>query len=194
MTNLVRLLLAAALLTSCVPSQPGTSAFPRGEIRYSRQGAGELEAARQRVVAAFHGGSHGVEKLLSEKAMLCGPGCWSKAGLVEQEDYFPVTQITRTSSGNLTRQSAMILTAKARANVARSVFGLVGKSPRIRPLTPSELDLYWAVVPFDLKDPLFVAEANGHRVVLNLGWSDKRNQITGLENLASLNAAKILGR
>jgi hypothetical protein len=194
MKHLVGLLLTAALLNSCVPSQSGTSAFPRGEIRYSRQGARELDVARQRVSAAFNDGSHGVEKLLSEKAMLCGPGCWSKAGLAEQRDYFPVTQITGTRSGNLTRQSAMIMTAKGRANVARSVVGLVGTSPRLRPLTLSELDLYWAVVPFDLKDPLFVAEANGHRVVLNLGWADKRNRIASLEDLSSLNSAKILGR
>jgi hypothetical protein len=192
MNHLLGLLFAATLLSSCAPPQPGTSASTGSEIRYSRQSAGELESARQRVIAAFKQGSPDVDDLLAAKPMLCGPGCWSKAGLMEQEDYFPVTQITRTSSGNLTRQSAMILTAKARTNVARSVVALVGTSPRIRPLTPSELELYWAVVPFDLKDPLFVAEANGRRVVLNLGWSDEQNQIAGLEDLAVLNAAKIL--
>lgn len=195
------LLLAFVILTSCHGLKPNsghaTSSAGSGEIRYKRQSSTVNETARQQLLVAFYGGSASVKKLLPDTVTLCGSGCWSRvrrSDLKAGEDYIPATSYTPVPNGRLEREGAMIRSEKGMIRLAESLVRTVGRSPQVRPLTSRELELYWALVPFDLQDPLLIVEGNGHRVVANLGWSKKGNRLAHVEDLAAFDERAILGR
>lgn len=201
MKSLPPLLLAFAVLTSCHGLHPDSghaSSFAgSGEIRYERQSSTVNETARQQLVAAFSGGSASVKELFPDAVTFCGSGCWSrvyKSDLKAMEDYIPATSHTPAPNGRLERDGAMIRSEKGLMRLAESLVRTAGRKPRVRPLTSRELELYWALVPFDLEDPLLIVEGNGRRVVANLGWSKQANRLAHVEDLAAFDEKAILGR
>jgi hypothetical protein len=201
MKSLRSLFLVFALLTSChsldTDSRHGSSSTGASGIRYKRQSSAVNETARQQVLAAFSGGSAAVEKLLPDTVTLCGSGCWSgvrRSDLKAGEDYIPATSYTPVPNGRLERDGAMIRSEKGMIRLAESLVRLVGRKPRVRPLSSRELELYWALVPFDLEDPLLIVEGKGRRVVANLGWSEQGNRLAHVEDLAAFDEKAILGR
>lgn len=201
MESLRSLLLVFAILTSChsldtdfrhVPSSTGTSG-----IRYKRQSAAVNETARQQLIEAFSGGSASVKELFPDAVTFCGSGCWSrvyKSDLKAMEDYIPATSYTPVPKGRLEREGAMIWSEKGMMRLAESLVRMLGRNPRVRPLTSRELELYWALVPSDLEDPLLIVEGNGRRVVANFGWSKKGDRLAHVEDLAAFDEKAILGR
>lgn len=195
------LLLLITLLTSCHGLHPdsGHASASTGpsEIRYKRQSSAVNETAKQQLIAAFSGGSASVKKLLPDAVTLCGSGCWSgvrRSDLKAGEDYIPATSYTPVPNGRLEREGAMIRSERGMMRLAESLVRMVGRKPRVRPLTSRELELYWALVPFDLEDPLLIVEGNGRRVVANFGWSKEGNRLAHVEDLAAFDEKAILGR
>lgn len=189
------LLLAASCafaMVSCQAPPSGTlGIFPATQgdgIRYKRHSAAKNEVARQRIAAAFGGGPAGVEKLMSE-ALLCGSGCWSRTdtgGLVATADFIPAVSKTPVQGGFVTRKGAIVRTAKGRQAVAKALSQMVGTKPTVRAMTQSELETFWAIIPYDLEDPVLVVEGKGHRLVLDFGWSKSKNILAHVEDLASI--------
>lgn len=161
---------------------------PNNGIRYKRHSAAGNEETRQRIVAAFAAGPGGVEKL-TDDFLLCGSGCWSrtnKSGLEASTDYIPATSHTPVKGGYVTREGAFVRTAKGRKAVSTALSQMAGIRPTVRPLTQSELETLWAIVPFDLEDPIFVVEAKGHRVVFDFGSSKSKKDLAHVEDLAGI--------
>lgn len=166
-------------------------------MRYKRHSSAVNETARQHLLAAFTGGSASVKELFPDTVTLCGSGCWSrvdKSDLKAMEDYIPTTSHTPVPNGRLERNGAMIFSEKGLMRLADALVRTVGRKPRVRPLTSRELELYWALVPFDLEDPLLIVEGKGRRIVANLGWSKQGNRLAHVEDLAAFDERAILGR
>jgi hypothetical protein len=44
---------------------------------------------------------------------------------------------------------------------------------KIRKLTPRELSYYWSIISFDIQEPIFVAENNSYKIILDSGGQKK---------------------
>lgn len=49
---------------------------------------------------------------------------------------------------------------------------VAGNNLKLRKATYRELEYYWAVISFDIEEPLLIAETNEHRFILNLSPKD----------------------
>jgi hypothetical protein len=201
MKFLLPFILLAAASTSCHSLRPDSGRTPAsagsGEIRYKRQSSAVNEVARQQLLAAFSGGSDSVKELFPDAVTFCGSGCWTrvdKSDLKAMEDYIPATSHTPLPNGRLERDGAMIHSEKGMARLAESLVRTVGRKPRVRPLTSREIELYWALIPFSLEDPLLIVEGKGRRVVANLGGSKKGDRLAHVEDLSAFDEKAILGR
>ncbi len=76
----------------------------------------------------------------------------------------------------------------------------IGKAPVIRKLGPDELSLYWAMIPFDIQEPIYILEAGDKRFLLNLiadkdkfsvMWVDELSKIR-IESPKAFNVTNIL--
>jgi len=186
------LALLCLAFTACQATSP-----PERKVKtYTRHPEAENAAARSRVAAAFKAGPDALAALMTAMC-LTGQGLWNRKVEVRTDGAgykWAVPASGRISMGDLPLGQDLIPAPISDSDkVAAKTIALVGRSPRIRALTATELKLYQAITPFDHEDPLLVAEGKGHRIVLDMGISKLGDKIARVDDLSAYPATKILG-
>ncbi len=158
--------------------------IPEG-VRYKKASDKTNDEAKQILNKLFshEATDQDVLSLVENKALVCGPGLWRdikgdsamskiETGIVSFE--VPVLD----GAGKITRidkyegklfQSAdeVLLFWKAFSN-KNDLTGF-----RIRKLNPVELKIFWAMIPFDITEPLFILESKEHKLLTVFESPDK---------------------
>ena len=168
------------------------------EIRYKEAPAKVNEEARQALKKLFtvKTSDQTVLSLFETNALICGPGLWRtirsdpalakiEKGIVEFQ--MPVLD----HAGNISRmdklegklfQSPDEVLLFWRAFCRRTDFTELN----IRRLSPKELSIFWAMIPFDITEPLFILESGKHKILavftspdkLKVSWIDDYQNIS----------------
>lgn len=105
---------------------------------------------------------------LSGASLIIGPALWHR--------YQHIPAISQIKEGNATfHLGSQTLDGKLSQSVAdtRTIWAvlrreLAGQPYTIRKATEKELQYYWAVISFDIEEPLLIIDARQHRYILNI--------------------------
>ena len=120
---------------------------------------------------------------LFDGVMFCGPRLWQR--------YKKNEKIAAISQGNVTFR-VPLTDANGKVVKTESLEGKVIQNKddfktfwnevlkdfsagpvNIRKLTAAELDYYWAIISFDIQEPIFVAENTSYKIILDSGGKKK---------------------
>ena len=142
--------------------------IPKGVV-YKYTDVGTLEKAKALVQKEL---GNECEYKLTETMLFVGPGLWSR--------YKNIKKLSRIEGGNMKIQfdnqelSGKLIQShddfkKLWDQVREDV---KGKEVKLRKATHKELEYYWAVINFDIEEPLIIADTGEHRFILNLSNKD----------------------
>lgn len=164
---------------------------PNG-VNYKKTTDDINDSAKKKIEAIFSGKATDREILafFQQNALICGPGLW------KQIKADPT--LAKMENGNVTF-AIPVLDAQGKTQRVDKLQGKVFqddadvlafwkalpgkdelKDARIRKLTSEELSTYWAMISFDITEPVFIAESKKHRMLLQftapddlrVGWID----------------------
>jgi hypothetical protein len=169
--RLLPLLIIFAIAAGTLPCFPEEVEVPKGVVYKTVDQATDTKA-RKAVADAFAGGSSKI-LLLCPSAIICGPGYWTMIKddpAIQAADTIPSNfKIPNTTTGEVTTLTGgTFKDDAAKKALAGRLAADIGKQPLIRKLRPDELSLYWAIIPFDIQEPVYILEAGKKRFLLNL--------------------------
>jgi hypothetical protein len=134
-----------------------------------------------------------VMSLFGGKALICGPGLWLDVhadpalAKLDGGDVRIIVPITPSDGSPPHDQTLHGKLFQSRADVLAFWHALVARSDltavTVRKLTADELKLYWAMISFDITEPVFVAEFGGRRLLLQSSSPDDL-RVTWVDDLA----------
>jgi len=190
---MTRMVLFAACCVLCSVAAEEEVQIPPG-VRYTKTSDEINERARKLISAAFtaKASEKDVFGLFSDKLLICGPGLWSeirdenafaniKTGAVNIQ--FPIgsgaARHVEMLEGKLFQNRKDVL-AFWHVFAKKTDFEAI----QIRKMTAAELSVYWAMISFDINEPIFMVECKQRRVVLQF-TSPENLTITWIDDLAS---------
>jgi hypothetical protein len=180
MTRLLTVLFSVAVLTVGVGAQ--TSEVPEG-IVYSPPSEAQIKAAQATVskMIAKDAPEKELQMIFRGERLVCAPFAWSLVArenemkaIKEGTSYFKVrlkkgeVEALGVFEGKtLTKQQDMIAFWRA---LVRKLD--LSSAFTVRKLTANELRQYWAMITFDIVDPVVVAENKKHKILLQFTGPD----------------------
>jgi hypothetical protein len=155
------------------------------------------DSARAKIALFFHPPyDQGKLEDLSGDQMICGPFLWSRlkdhalVSLIEgtEIDFEIESAVYEFTGGTFSMEGKLI---KGRTSIdvfMRILFEAlpIRGSGKVRKLNPSEISLYWSLVPFIIREPVFVVEWDKSRLLVDL---TKGMKIGFLEELGAVKDA-----
>lgn len=169
-------LIAVLMLIVTVCGAADKLNIPKG-ITYQKTTTEINQRAEERLIKSFTAKAkkEDIQSLFETKCLICGPALWQElkddttlskieTGTVMfqipvLDDQQEITQM-QMASGKLF-QSPDEVWVFWNAFVKRTDFSDL----KIRKLNPFELELYWAMISFDITEPLFVLESKKHKIL-----------------------------
>jgi hypothetical protein len=150
--------------------------------------------ARQAITEAFSAGAPQVFALLTDP-VICGAAYWSAikgdpaihaAATIPSHFKFPAGPTGQVQ----TMEGATFKEAAARQVLAGRLAADVGKDPALRKLRPDELRVYWAMIPFDIEEPLYILEVGKKRFLLNLQRHEEQFSVMWVDEISAYKFGK----
>ncbi len=156
--------------------------IPEG-IRYKTASDGVNEKAKQVIYKLFSAKATDqvVLSSLHSKFLICGPGLWVN---IENDK-----NLSQVDTGNVNFEIP-VLNSDGQVTRVDKLQGKVFQSPdevllfwkafshgtrvsefKIRKLNTEELQIYWAMIPFDITEPIFILESKEHKILTAFGSS-----------------------
>ena len=183
------LLFVLALLISAAAIRADDSIKIPAGIRYKQASAKINEDAKELLRNKFSAEVEDKEVLsLFEEMVICGPGLWrdvkqdeSLAKLDKGKIHFQVP--VRGADGKVVRVDKLEGKLFQSADEVLAFWKVFVKHTdlsnlKIRKLNVEELRLFWAMIPFDITEPLFILESEKHKllVVFKSPGADKASE------------------
>lgn len=177
--RLAPLLLIAltAMLFSCIVVTAQEVQVPEG-VNYKTAPEPVNTAARSALASALASDQF-PEEMFGE-VTVCGPMLWKALKPTADKVLLSAKPVIAmiTDPEAIHAEGKRLLTADERRSfwsLWRSKYpGL--KTANIRKARPDELSFYWATIPFDIEEPLFVVDTNAQRFIVHL--ANKQQKIT----------------
>jgi hypothetical protein len=194
----MRFLLGALLACALAVSADGGDGFvvPKG-IRYHKASKEANDAARKILARLFSGKATDKEVLAAfAETPICGPGLWRAIGddplmLAIKHGSVVFKTPVLDASGNPVRvvemkgkifQSSEEILAFWKAFSKKTDFSGL----KIRRPNPTELRIFWAMIPFDITEPIFILDSGKHKILavfaaaknLRIMWIDDYQNIS----------------
>ncbi len=165
----VALLLAAPAMAQEIP--PG--------VNYTK-GSPELnDQTQKRLEAVFAQNPIKLESLLA-KPVICAPEPWQtlkphKEELFKGMKIAPANMIVTSDGRQQSFEGALFQTDEQVAAFSKGMekYLASGGPYQIRKATSEELSTYWAMIPYDIVEPLFVADNSEHKLLMQFGEDGK---------------------
>jgi hypothetical protein len=160
---LLLVLLATLLVGSAYTQQTEKIAIPAG-VNYKYSSDNKIKAAKQLIEQDI---ADSTSYQLSSNSLIVGPMLWRR--------YQHVPTISQIKEGHVTFKLDPPLEGKLAQSLTdtRTVWAalrreVAGQPYTIRKATEQELQYYWAVISFDIEEPLLIIETQKHRYILNI--------------------------
>ena len=160
------------------PGARGTTTFiqiPHG-VRYKYA---TDEVNRQAEVELLKSFGSGADSAVIGSRVIIGPSLWrtlaTDTGLARIEKGAVAFKVpTRDASGNVIRtrefQGKLIQSPQDAQTLYRALAAMTGGKPlNVRKLRPAELSYYWALISWDIEEPVFALETGTTTLLLQLG-------------------------
>jgi hypothetical protein len=145
--------------------------IPRG-VRYKRADAATLSQAAELVKRVLAPGYSGRDHILN-KMVLCGPFIWPQ--LSAQGQFGKNDAFTMDMSVNLGGQKTILHGEGLRDPVELFALEAHLRSALLndggfflRAADPQELKLYWAIIAWDIEEPLFILQTPSHKILMEI--------------------------
>jgi len=116
---------------------------------------------------------------LSSEALICGPTLWNalKAGAPEDLQSTTKAQFYIPTGGGMTHLEGRVLkTEYSQSAIWLALLLLRDKQnvkPTLRKANSEELKYYWAIIPYDIVEPLYIADYGKTQVLFNFAGDAK---------------------
>lgn len=161
-------LLAAVTLAGILPAQE----IPPG-VRY-KKAKPEVNAKFSAMLTDLMAGRIADSKLLDcyDNPVICGPGLWPTIKKINGKELTGnlAQFMVPTGSGEKMQvlEGRFFKTNADRLDFAITIGAIAKLAPmKIRPLTKSEIAYYWAIIPYDIEEPLMAAESKKLTLIFN---------------------------
>jgi hypothetical protein len=163
--------------------------LPAG-IRYKRATAAVNDAARLKLLSVFGTPDRAALEAFVAPLVVAGPGLWrwlGKAPGAEQAGTPSSIVVPLGPPGPKqklqTLDGRMYMDAKGAAAFAQLLAGALrgAGTPKVRRPTRDELSILWALVPFDLEEPIFVVEQGARHFLVIV---DQKMQLSWIDDFA----------
>lgn len=179
---MIRRLTCAALFLMTTAVGPTEASdrpnVPEGVV-YHETTAEKNAKAKAAVLKAFT--SESLHELFGTK-VVCGPALWhaikSKPeinSLQPADTVFniPITAGPRAGSMQQLRGALFQTDAEVSA-LAKALATMAASDIHVRKAGADELSLYWALIPYDIEEPLFIVETGGLRFLIDMSADDHK--------------------
>jgi hypothetical protein len=143
-------------------------------VKYTFMDDKQNAEVRDFLAAQFSRGQSGVAELFADECM-CAPGYWKLvAGLGIKAPKINAFSVPNGRTGKTYKMDgAQIQDSSDLSLISKYLAAQVGTDPSIRRLTSKEIAKFWVVVPFDIQEPVFVAESGSRQFVVCLKQSSQ---------------------
>lgn len=159
--------------------------MPAG-VRYKEATAAVNEQAKQLLLAKFSAKATDKDVLsLFTSKPVCGPGLWKQ---IKNDK-----EMVKLTKGNVSLHvDAEVLEGKLFQSPEEillfwnALLPVVDTSNfKVRKLSEEEIGIYWAMISFDIEEPLYILESPQHKILVNL-VSDQGLRIMWIDDLQGL--------
>lgn len=148
-------------------------------VRYHEATAEVNEKAEAALLKAF-----GTKKIgdLFGSIVICGPALWHRIKNMPQvtehmiaSTVFNVPVTSGPNSGKMQKLHGALFQRKEEIDALSEVLGLVIKSKiRVRRPERDEISIFWALIPYDIEEPVYVVEAGDLRLLVDISKYDNK--------------------
>ena len=190
------ILLLACMFVSVAHAEENV-VIPKG-IRYKKAPAKVNQEAKQALTKLFSDKTtkQDVLSLFETTTLICGPGLWRNiktdstlAELKVGKVLFAVPVLDdRGKKIRTDKQEGKMFQSKDEVLAFWKAFSERSDFTNLKPrkLNPEELTIFWAMIPFDITEPLFILESKKHKILvvftsadeLKISWIDDYQNIS----------------
>jgi len=163
---IIRTLLCSFLVSFAAIASGERPTIPAG-IRYKFMDDKQETEFREHLALSFQDGQLKVQSLF-KGVCICAPGYWSSlkmslAGKIKN----PATSsfvVPDTRTGKSSKLEGATIEDQEDLQLLSEQFAKdVGTKPVVRRLNPEEISLFWALIPFDIEEPVCILEVGSRR-------------------------------
>lgn len=158
--------------TSCVRTATTTSELEDlQDIVYKRAEPSTNSKAVNLLKTVFDPNYSGTQHAVG-KVVFCGPFIWKKITddqAVDSSTGIPLIMVVPTTRGNLQLRGRGIRLESDVWKIEAYIRTVLAKDGTfvIRKLNNKELRLYWAMIPYDIEEPIFILDSKNHKILVD---------------------------
>ena len=186
----MKLLFIAALLFFLVPSAFYAQEIPKG-VRYKKATDEVNNSAKELIVLALTKETRDldVDATFGKGAIMCGPFLWALVGDVNS--FKGATPVNLHVDASVFQGRGITKEDQKRLLWERLTNKLKGSGAAIiRKANTAEISFYWAMIPFDIEEPLLIADFGNYKLLANFAVKDGKPRIFWLDLVQDLKKLK----
>lgn len=120
---------------------------------------------------------------------MCGPFLWALVG--DENSFKGATPVNLHVDASVFQGRGITKEDQKRLLWERLTSKLKGREAAIiRKANSVEISFYWAMIPFDIEEPLFIADFGDHKLLVNFAIKDGKPRIFWLDLVQDLKKLK----
>ena len=186
----MKLLFIAALLFFLVPSALYAQEIPKG-VRYKKATEELNRSAKELLELALAQESRDldVNVIFGKGAIMCGPFLWTLIG--DESSFRGATPVSLNVDGSVFDGRGITKEDQKRLLWERLTSKLKGReAATIRKANSAEISFFWAMIPFDIEEPLFIADFGDRKLLMNFAIKDGKPRLFWLDLVQDLKKLK----
>jgi hypothetical protein len=159
-------------------------------VRYKGAPDGVNEQARQ-MLAAVLAGKETVPDSLCGDVIVCGPTLWNAIKDAAPDELKSATVMAYhipTKKGDLKLEGRAFKTAALRTTFWKLFLKKYGSQtkPNLRKANAEELSYYWATIPYDIEEPLYISEIGKVRILFDFVLTTEAPKLFTIDLVGSI--------
>ncbi|MEQ1642434.1 MAG: hypothetical protein ABL959_03185 [Pyrinomonadaceae bacterium] len=182
----ILLVLKAAAITIFVWHVVPAQQIPDG-VRYKKALPEVNSAAKQLLETSLTVLPEKLDLTLFGSAVMVGPTLWDSLSDLQKDKFKKDSTPVKLMVGSAAMEGRGVRTDEQKRFLWKTVIEkLATQRYSVRPANSDEISYYWAIVPFDIEEPLFVVDAGNTKVLVNLTVKEKKIQFFWIDIVPKL--------
>ena len=130
-----------------------------------------------------------VDRTFGKSSIMCGPFVWD---LIGDSNSFKGSTPVMLIAGKTSKQGRGITNSDQKRLLWSRLIAKLGPegSPVIRKASADEISFFWAMIPFDIEEPLLVADFGKQKLLVNFTLKDKDPHMFWIDLVQDLRTLK----
>ena len=183
-------LIITVLLFFLVPAAFYAQEVPKG-VRYKKATDEVNNSAKELLELALAKESRelDVNGTFGKDAIMCGPLLWNLIG--DPDSFKGATPVSLILDGSVLQGRGITKEDQKRLLWERLTNKLKGSgAATVRKANSAEISFYWAMIPFDIEEPLFIADFSNYKLLVNFAVKDGKPRLFWLDLVQELKKPK----